>query len=286
MAVSTNVEGEVRVQLSLGHREQAIAVLGGELGLAPLVDGESPLDLRIGAYEEALMSGNPGQALVGARTLLQSGPKLPFVWWSAKSLEGRALLDLGFYDDAMQAIDPAVLRAQRNQFWWYDTLLTLAWVHFFRGEWREVRRVVVPRLLLCQLAGFGPWFQGQGNYLLGLTAKDPVARRLHFLEASESFERAGQIAVYPSCWKAENLYFAALASFEASGETDPSSLARAKILMNAPEWSAETFTPIREALSAELCFARGGSEDDPSGRVPRRYLANLEGTANGLWSPR
>ncbi|MDE1820362.1 MAG: hypothetical protein KGJ23_06765 [Euryarchaeota archaeon] len=282
MAVSShNIDGEVRVQLSLGHRERAIAALGEEVGAAEYLSEGSSIDLRLGAYEEALMSGNPGQALIGARTLLMHAPKLPFIWWAAKSLEGRALLDLGFYDEAMQEIDPGLLRTQRNQFWWYDTLLTLAWVHLFRGEWREVRRAVVPRLLLCQLSGFAPWFQGQGNLLLGLTAQDPVARRLHFLQASEAFERSGQIAVYPSSWKAENLYFSAVAAFEASGETDPSPLARAKLLLNAPEWVSETFLPVKEALSRQLTSARGGEMDPPSGRVPRRYLANLERFAVG-----
>lgn len=286
MAVSSStIDGEVRVQLSLGHREQAIAALGSEVGASEYVERGSPVDLRIGAYEEALMSGNPAQALIGARALLIAAPKLPFVWWSAKSLEGRALLDLGFYDEAMQAVDPGVLRSQSNLFWWFDTLLTLAWVHLFRGEWREVRRAVVPRLLLCQLPGFGPWFQGQGNFLLGLTARDSVARRLHFLQASESFERAGQVAVYPSSWKAENLYFGAIAAFEASGRSDPSPLARAKILMNGPDWTAETFAPVREALTLQLDALRGAPDLVGSGKVPRRYLANFEPSLIGDPSP-
>ncbi len=277
MAMSgENIDGEVRFHLSHGHREQAIALLGNEAGTAELLMEGSPLDLRIGAYEEALMAGNPGQALIGARMLLGNAPKLPFIWWSAKSLEGRALLDLGFYDEAMQEIDPGMLRTQRNQFWWYDTLLTLAWVHLFRGEWREVRRAVVPRLLLCQLPGFGPWFRGQGNFLLGLTAGDPIARRVQFLQAAEAFDRAAEIAVFPSSWKAENLYFSAVAAYEASGASDPSPLARAKLLLHAPEWASETFLPVKEALSHQLAGARGGVPEDATGRVPRRYLANLE----------
>lgn len=276
MSVAHSIEGEVRVQLSLGRRERAIALLDGEPSAAEALGEDPTLDLRMGAYEEALTSGNPAQALVGARNLLNLGAPLPFLYWMAKSLETRALLDLGFYDEAMQSIDPTLLRTQRNQFWWFDTLLTLAWVHYFRGESREVRRAVVPRLLLCQLPGFGPWFQGQGHFLLGLTGGDPVARRLHFSQAAECFERVGQHAVYPSTWKAENLYFAAVAAFEASGRSDPSTLARAKILLGAPEWSAETFQPVREALSLQLMLARGASEAETSGRVARRYLSNLE----------
>jgi hypothetical protein len=284
MAVSTHshgtpeagLEGEVRIQLSLGRRERAIAMLGGEGVLSDYVQGGSPIDIRVGALEEALFSGNPTQALMGARAVLATSPTLPFLWWMAKSLEGRALLDLEFYDEAMQSVDPMTMRTQRNQFWYFDELLTLAWVHLFRGEIREVRRTVVPRLLLCQLPGFGAWFQGQGNFLLGLTTEDPVARRLHFLQAVEGFESAGRAAVFASSWKAENLYFGAVAAYEASGRCDPSSLARCKILLSAPDWAGEMFEPIREALNFQLLFFRGSELPEASGKVARRYLANLE----------
>lgn len=276
MAVGSTLEGEVRVQLSLGRREQAIALLGSEGAQAAYLQSQPNAELRLGAFEEALMAGEPGQALVGARNLLSGKATLPFLWWMAKSLEARALLDLGYYDEAMQTVDPLVLRSQRNQFWWFDTLLTLSWVHYFREEGREVRRAVVPRLLLCFLPGFGPWFQGQGNFLLGLTASEAGTRRVHFEQAAEAFERLTQAATYPSSWKAENLYFGAVAAFEANGKSDVAPLARAKLLLSAPEWSASTFDPVREALAHQLAVARGAEVPEPSGRVPRRYLANLE----------
>lgn len=284
-ATGNGLDGEVRVQLSLGRKERAIAILGGDSSLGGYVQGGSPVDLRIGAIEEALFAGQPAQALMGARGLLATSPVLPFLWWMAKSVEGRALLDLGHYDEAMQSMDPVTMRSQRNQFWYFDELLTLAWVHLFREEGREVRRVVVPRLLLCALPGFGTWFQGQGHFLLGLTTEDPVARRLHFLEAVQSFEIAGRSAVFASTWKAENLYFGAVAAFEASGRTDPSALARAKILLSASDWASETFEPVREALNYQLLFFRGGELPEGSGRVPRRYLANLESPTVDLPRP-
>ncbi len=271
------MEGEVRLQLSLGRRDRAIALLDGE-GRSPrevwelgTVEAES-----LAHWEDALASGQPSLALRGIREMLGRGLSPPLLWWMAKSLEGRALLDLGSYDEALMWMDPAILRTRRNQFWWYDALLTLAWVHHFRGEHHEVRRAVVPRLLLCPLPGFGPWFVGQGSYLLGLSTRDPQRRLQHFAGAQEALERAERYAVYPSPWKGENLLFASVAAFEASGRASVRPLKEALDGLSGPEWEGAAYDPLRDALEHQLARAEGREAPNPLSSYPRRYLANWE----------
>lgn len=277
---SVPLEGEIRHQLSMGRRERALALLvtteaQGSPG-APSADGLAVEDVRIGAFEEALAGGDPALALRGARQLLVEGSALPYAWWMAKSLEGRALLDMGLYDEALQWMEPGLLRGSRSQFWYFDALLTLGWVHLFRGEVHEVRASIVPRLLLCQLPGFGPWFAGQGHYLLGLTSTDLGSRRSHFQSAREQFAKVESQAVFPSSWKAENLYFGAVSGWEASGRTDPAPLARARLTMARSEWASDLFGPLREALNHQLAVARHEDRPPTSGRVARRHWVNLE----------